>query len=102
MNDYRLTPDNFDRGLRETLRYAHGFDHDALEKTKEIMSDAIAHVEHKTGTGSGMGAHHLDTAMHFLNKDHKVWKGLPEHQKRHIEDALKEHFKVAEPEEEAP
>lgn len=96
MNDYRLTPDNFDRGLRETLRYKHGFEHTDLERAKGIIGDAIEHVERKTSTSSGMGAHHLDTAMKFLNKDHAGWKKLPEHQKSHIEAALKEHFGIAE------
>lgn len=98
MNDLRLTPHNFDRTFRATLRYKHGFEHADLERAKGIMSDAIAHVEHKTGTSSGMRAHHLDTAMKFLNKEHEEWKKMPEHQKQHIETALKEHFGVAEPE----
>ena len=98
MNEHHLTPDNFDRGLRNTLRFQHGFQHADLERAKGIVSDAIEHIEHKTGTSSGMGAHHLDTAMKFLNKDHAEWKKLPEHQKQHIEEALKEHFGITGPE----
>lgn len=98
MNDFRLTPHNFDRTVRDTLRYGHGFEHADLERAKGIMSDAIAHVERKTGTHSGMGAQHLDTAMTFLHKEHADWKKLPERQKQHIETALKEHFGIAEPE----
>src|SRR3989344_1412508 len=63
MEKHHLTLDNFDRGLRETLRYKHRFEHADLERAKGIIGDAIEHVEHKTGTSSGMGAHHLDTAM---------------------------------------
>ncbi|OYV63803.1 MAG: hypothetical protein B7X03_00555, partial [Parcubacteria group bacterium 21-58-10] len=70
MNDYRLTPHNFDTGgFRDSLRYGHGFEHADLERAKGIVSDAIAHIEHTTGTSSGMGAKHLDMAMKFLNKD---------------------------------
>ena len=99
MDNYRLTPHNFDTGgLRNTLRYKHGFEHAELERAKGIIGEAIEHVEHKTGTSSGMGAHHLDTAMKFLNEDHTGWKKIPEHQKQHIETALKEHFGIAEPE----
>lgn len=101
MNEYRLTPHNFDTGgLRNTLRFGHGFGHEDLERARGIIGDAIEHVEHKTNTSSGMGAHHLDTAMKFLNKDHAVWKKLPEHQKTHIEAALREHFGIAESEKE--
>lgn len=100
MDTHRLTPDNFDNGLRETLRYKHNFDHADIERAKGILSEAIAHVEHKTGTSSGMGANHLDTAMKFLKEDHAGWKKLPEHQRQHIETALKEHFDIAEPEKE--
>ena len=101
MEKHHLTLDNFDRGLRETLRYKHRFEHADLERAKGIIGDAIEHVEHKTGTSSGMGAYHLDTAMKFLNKDHDGWKKLPEHQRQHIEEALKEHFGVVEQEEPA-
>ena len=97
MNEYRLTPENFDRGFRKTLRYRHGFEHEDLERAKGIISDAIQHVEHKTGTSSGLGARHFDTAMKFLNEEHGGWKKLPEHQRRHIETALKESFGIAEP-----
>lgn len=100
MNEHHLTPDNFDKGFRETLRFKHGFEHADIERAKGIISDAIAHIEHKTGTSSGIGAHHLDTAMKFLKKDHKEWKGLPEHKRQHIEEALKQHFGIAEPEKE--
>ena len=101
MSDTRLTQDNFDRALRETLRYRHGFAHADIERTKGIVGDAIKHIEQKTDTSSGMGAHHLDTAMKFLKKEHAEWKKLPEHQKRHIAAALKEHFGIAEPDREA-
>lgn len=94
----RLTADNFDREIRETLRYKHNFGHEDLERTKGIMSDVIAHVQDKMDTKRGMGAEHLDTAMKFLKKDHAGWNKLPEHQQRHIETALKEHFGIAEAE----
>ena len=103
MKEHHLTPDNFDRneGVRHILRYGHGFEHKDLERAKGIIGDAIAHVEHKTGTSSGMGANHLDIAMKFLNKEHAGWKKLPEHQRQHIEAALKENFNITEPEEES-
>lgn len=101
MNDYKLTPHNFDKGLRETLRFKHDFGHEDLERAKGIIGDAIAHVEHKTGTSSGMRADHLDTAMKFLNKEHAGWKKLPEHQRQRIEEALKENFGINEPEAES-
>jgi len=101
MNEYRLTPHNFDTGgLRNDLRFRHGFEHADLERAKGIIGEAIEHVEHKMGTNSGLGAKHLDTAIKFLNKDHAGWKKLPEHQRQHIETALKKHFNIAEPEEE--
>ncbi len=101
MNEHHLTLGNFDGGLRDTLRYKHGFEHSDLERAKGIIGDAIGHVEHKTGTSSGMGVNHLETAMKFLKEDHAGWKKLPEHQRQHIEDALKEHFDVTEPETES-
>ena len=102
MNEYRLTPHNFDTGgLRNTLRFQHGFEHKDLERAKSIVVDAIAHVEQKEKTNRGMSADHLDTAMKFLNKDHGGWKKLPEHQKTHIEAALREHFGIVESNEEA-
>ena len=101
MDNYRLTPHNFDRKLRQDLRFGHGFEHQDLERAKGIVSDAIGHIEQKTGTSSGMGAKHLDTAMEFLNEKHEGWKKLPDYQKRHIETALKEHFGVTEPDQEA-
>lgn len=103
MNDSRLTPGNFDKKIRNTLRYGHGFGYEDLERAKGIVSDAIEHVERKTNTSSGMGAHHLDIAMKYLKEDPagKVeWKKVPEHQRAHIEDALKEYFDIKEPEEE--
>lgn len=100
MNEHRLTPENFDREIRGTLRYGHGFEHADLERAKGIVTDAIAHVAQKTGTKYGMGAQHLDTALQFLNKRHEGWKKLPEHQKQHIEATLKEHFGITEPEQE--
>lgn len=100
MNEHHLTPGNFDREFRGKLRYGHGFEHQDLERAKGIISDAVGHVEQKMHTSRGMGAEHLDTAMKFLNKEHSGWKGLPEHQKQHIETALKEHFDIAEPEQE--
>jgi len=101
MDKHKITPDNFDRGIRNTLRYGHSFEHGDLERAKGIITDAIEHVQHKTGTSSGMGAQHLDTAMKFLNKKHEAWKKLPEHQKRHIETALKEHFGIEEEQKDA-
>lgn len=100
MNEHHLTLGNFDKGLRETLRYKHGFEHSDLERAKGIIGDVIEHVEHKTRTSSGMSAHHLDTAMKFLKEDHAGWKKLPEHQRQHIEEALEEHFGVTKPEKE--
>jgi len=99
MSEFRLKPENFDRELRDTLRYEHAFEHADLERAKAIVGDAIEHVERKTGTSSGMGAKHFDTAMKFLHKDHADWKKLPDHKKQHIEDALKKTFSIAEPEE---
>ena len=96
MSEHRLTPDNFDRSIRPVLRYGSGFEHKDLERAKGIVGDAIEHVEYRTNTSSGMGAHHLDMAMKFLNKEHKEWKKLPEHQKKHIEAALRGHFGISE------
>ena len=96
MNDIRLTLHHFDSSLRKTLRYKYEFDHKDLERAKGIMSDAIAHVEHKFDTKLGMKAEHLDTAMEFLNKEHAEWRKLPEHQKRDIEATLKGHFGIEE------
>ena len=102
MNDYRLTPRNFDTGgLRDDLRYKHGFEHADLERAKGIILKAVEHVEHKTNTSSGMSSHHLDTAMKFLNKNHSIkaeWRKIPEQQRSHIEAALKEHFNITKPE----
>ncbi|MDE1919330.1 MAG: hypothetical protein KGH56_01390 [Patescibacteria group bacterium] len=98
MNDYLLTPHNFDTGgLRESLRVQHGFEHPDLERAKWIIGDAIKHVERTTGASGGMGARHFDTALEFLNKDHAGWKELPGNQRTHIETALKEHFGIARP-----
>ena len=96
MSDYRLTPHNFDTGgLRHSLRYVHQFEHADIERAKGVILKAVEHVEHKTGTSSGMGAHHLDMAMKFLNKD-PAWKKIPPTQRTHIETALGDHFGVAE------
>lgn len=96
MTEQRLTPDNFDRELRGTLRFQHGFEKRDLDRAKSILSDAVGHIEKKMDTHHGMGAQHLDAAMEFLNKKHPGWKDMPEHQKRHIESALKEHFGITE------
>ncbi len=97
MNDHRITPHNFDRTLRETLRYRHGFSHEDLERTKSIVSDAIAHIEKKAGTSRGLGAQHLDMAMKFLREDHPDWKRLSENKQKHIEMALRDHLGETEP-----
>ncbi len=105
MENYRLTPHNFDTGgLRNSLRFQHGFEHADLERAKEVILKGIEHVEHKTKTTSGMGAHHFDIAMKYYkeNPEGKAeWKRIPEHQRPHVEAALKEHFDIAEPEQEA-
>lgn|SRR3989344_2150591 len=105
MSDYRLTPHNFDTGgLRSSLRHEHKFEHTDIERAKGVILKAVEHVEHKTNTNSGMGAHHLDMAMNFLNKDPAIkseWKKIPSTQRAHIETALKDHFGVAEAEKEA-
>lgn len=98
MDEHRLTPENFDRELRGSLRYGHGFEHKDLERAKGILGDAIEHVAQKEKTSRGMAGEHLDTAMKFLNEKHEGWKNLPEHQKSHIETALKEHFGITEEE----
>lgn len=100
MNERRLTPANFDNdnSIRHALRYKYDFGHEDLERAKGIISDAIEHVEHKTGTSSGLSGNNLDTAMKFLNKDHEEWKRLPEHKRERITAALKEHFDIVEPE----
>ena len=104
MNDYKLTPHNFDRGLRETLRYKHDFGHADLERAKDVILKAVEHVEHKTRTNSGMSANHLDTAMKYFKEDptgKAEWKKIPEHQRARVEDALKAHFGLNETETES-
>lgn len=92
MNNYRLTPDRFDKDLRSTLRYRHEFDHEDLEKAKGIVHDAVEHIAQKMDTKRGMGAEHLDTAMNYLHEEHEGWRKLPEHKKRAIETTLRQHF----------
>ena len=99
MHEHNLTSQNFDRKLRPELRFGHGFDHAELERAKGIMDDVVKHVGEKAKTKYGMGAEHFDIAMKYLHKDHEGWKKLPEHQKEHIETALKDHFGISEPEE---
>jgi len=96
MSDTRLTSHNFDSHLRDTLRYKHGFEHADLERAKRIIGDVVEHVEHKFNTKFGMKAGHFDTALEFLNKEHKEWKALPDFKRAHIESALREHFGIEE------
>ena len=104
MDSYRLTPHNFDTGgLRNSLRFKHEFEHADLERAKGVILKGIEHVEHKAGTTSGMGAHHFDSAMKYFHEDpagKAEWKKIPEHQRAHVEAALKDHFGIAEPEQE--
>lgn len=96
MNDIRLTPENFDRDFRRNLFLHHDFEPRDLDRAKEIIGDAIEHVTQKTGTRHSMTAEHLDTALKFLNTEHAGWKKLPEHQRSHLEAALREHFGITE------
>lgn len=94
MNEKHITVADFDRHIRPVLRYGSGFEHADLERAKGIVSDAIAHVEHKANTKLGMTAGHLDMAMKYLNEEHEGWKDLPDFKKRHIESALRGHFGI--------
>lgn len=98
MEKHILTPDKFDSdmGVRHTLRYGHGFAHEDLERAKGIVTDAITHVEHKTGK-TGMRAGDLPTAMKFLREEHAEYRSLSDAKKQHFEEALKHHFGVVEP-----
>jgi len=99
MNEHALTSDRFDsdKGVRHILRYGHGFEYADLERAKSVVTDAIAHVEHKTGR-TGMSADDLPTAMKFLNEKHEGFRSLSDYKKQHIEDALKQNFKIPKPE----
>ena len=106
MEKHHLTPDNFDRegGVRHILRYEHSFGHDDLERAKEVVLKGIEHIENKTKTTSGMGAHHFDIAMKYFKEkpEGKVEsKKIPEHKRPHDEPALKRHYGITEPEQEA-
>lgn len=87
-----LTADNFDRTIREKLRYGHEFGHEDLERAKGIVENAVAHVQDKMDTKRGMAAHHFDTAMDYLHKHDEGWKKLPEHKRAAITATLKSHF----------
>ena len=106
MNDYRLTPHSFDTGgLRNSLRFQHGFEHADLERAKGVILKGVEHVEHKTKTSFGGHADHFDIAMRYFkeNPEGKAeWRKIPEYQRSHIETALKEHLGVSEPEQESP
>jgi hypothetical protein len=92
MEEHHLTPDNFDSGLRDTLRYKHGFEHADLERAKGIVGDVHEFLKEKGHTKLGLSKEHFDTTMEFLNKKHVEWKNLSDSKKAHIETALKEHF----------
>jgi hypothetical protein len=110
MSDRPLTPDRFNRHIRDTLRFQHDFGHHDLNRAERIVSAAIEHTSGKRNTSGLYGKHYGDVEK-FLNMptskrgslsdEHrevlKEWRRMPSHQRDAVLGSLKGHFGLEEP-----
>lgn len=96
MNDLKITPHSFD----------HGSFHDALnhqmhraeiseqgrDRVNDAMKAAIAHVAHKEDLRNGVGGHHVDEALHFMDTFYEGRHDLQPKERELIESTFRTHF----------
>ena len=77
------------------LQHTHNLSDAGKGRVSDAVSAALQHVQNKHGLRYGMAAHHVDDALHFIDKEHR---DLKPKERAVIEQALKHRFDIKEPE----